>query len=244
MPGFSLHLVPVSAGTAKAERAGFRSRWALPSEMRCLAAPPFRCPQRLGYVSSSRSSATTCFLCPDSMRKILPFLAVLASLYSTSAPAQTGDPLVVSPGERVRLSPLLYPRFGPAQPPPVQGTVSAVRGDTLELLLDGGRGYAVIPLTSGVGIEVSRGVPSRAGGALQGALRGAVQFVLLAPLVALVSDAAGGGQVDALRATGIMAAAGAFAGAFQGAVVPQERWRRIPRSSAPVPSRLPGATPN
>jgi hypothetical protein len=239
MAGFSLHRVPVSAGTAKAERAGFRSRWALPSEMRCLAAPPFRCPQRLGYVSSSRSSATTCFLCPDSMRKILPFLAVLASLYSTSAPAQTGDPLVVSPGERVRLSPLLYPRFGPAQPPPVQGTVSAVRGDTLELRLDGGMGYAAIPLASGIGIEVSRGVPSRVGSALDGALRGAVQLGLLAPLVALVSDAAGGKQVSALQATGIMAAVGALAGAFQGAIMPEERWRRLRRPIAPPAVRVP-----
>jgi hypothetical protein len=163
-------------------------------------------------------------------RAILLLLGLL--LVTSPVPAQSAPP--IGSGERVRLTlpSRHHPRFGSGQPPTVLGTVSAVRGDTLVLRIDGGAGSAMVALASVVGLEVSLGVPSRAEGAVRGAGRGVLQGVLLAPLIGLVSDVAGE-PVPILKAAGILAAFGAVGGSIAGAIAPAERWRRVQ-----LPSRV------
>lgn len=150
------------------------------------------------------------------------FALLLVLLASIGAAAQETQEL--DSGTRVRLLLGASPThpFGIGRPPLLEGTLDAVRSDTLLLRLHPRVETVAIPLEVVTRLEVSRGVPSRAGGAFRGAVRGLFNGVVLIPF----AYALGGG--DSLTdAVAVSLGAGALAGGVVGFVAPAEEWRRV-----------------
>ncbi len=156
-------------------------------------------------------------------------LLVLASLLAiaSAAPAQQIPP--IEPGTRVRIQ--LDPHSaagltGAFENDQLIGTVTAVRGDTLEIRFHPELGAVAVPLGAVRRLDVSLGVPSRTTSALRtaayvGAL-GAVEW----PVLNALDDE----PLHRSTATAVLfgAGVGIAAGALLGALRPLERWRRVP----------------
>jgi|GEM_PF-5162903 len=148
----------------------------------------------------------------------------------------------LSPGTRVRVVDLGTGR--------IVGTVSAVRGDTLVVLAGKGDGAHEVALSvsSIRQLQVSRGRPSRAVSALQGAgigmVTGALGGVAGATIGGMQSvEECRSGEEHALcfstgqwTLIGVMVGApfGAAWGAAAGFLFPQERWSSLPIRNAPA----------
>jgi hypothetical protein len=160
----------------------------------------------------------------------LAFVSVVVGLLAsvpTFAGGQSPDAISANTRVRIDLSTTERSRFGRERAQSVVGTLEAVRGDTLLLIVRPDAAPLRIPRGAMRTVYVSDGHPARWRAALNGAL--------LPALIAGMLSAAGasihpkqGDPSPAQMAASSAAWAGA-SGALLGAWSPKERWRAVPR---------------
>ena len=152
----------------------------------------------------------------------------LIGLGVAPAHAHSQAPAGVTIGARLRVEipPAERPRPGHERVQSVAGTLEAVHGDTLSLLVGPGAASLRVPRESIRRLYVSRGRPPR----WQAALRGAIAPALLGAAASAVGmaidrkdDGPSFGSVVASSAAWGAASGAAFAAWSQ-----RERWRRVP----------------
>lgn len=168
------------------------------------------------------------------MRHLLVLCINLFLLAPAAAVGQTTP--AVEPGTRVLVVLARQSRSMWRPPQVLQGTVTAIRADSLTLELDAAAAPVTIAADSVARLYVSRGVPSRLESAVwQGALygwQGAAYWPMLRDL-----DRSASGAQD--RHVLVGAVVGATIGAVAGALSPREAWQPARKGPAPGEFTLP-----
>lgn len=156
----------------------------------------------------------------------LALVAALCLAVPVAAAAQF--PAAVQPGARIRvwLPEPVRQLDGPSRRQVLRGTVGAVAGDTLRLLVPATAGLLAVPRSSIRRLEISRG-QSRVASAIERAVGGAMGGAITWALLNDPRRRGGPHYPTDWRAAGVGATYGASIGAVLGILAPHEQWRRL-----------------
>ncbi|HJQ12411.1 MAG TPA: hypothetical protein VJ840_15375 [Gemmatimonadaceae bacterium] len=155
-------------------------------------------------------------------------LLLLACLLTLPCVAAAQFPAEVRPGARVRvwLPESRRQEPGPERRQLVRGTVESVDNNILRLGVPGTSGTLIIPRSTIVRLDASRGV-NRFASAIQRAAGGAVGGAIIFALMNDPNRRGGPHYQRDWRAAGVGAEWGAAIGGALGLLFPHEQWRRV-----------------